>query len=370
MENWKAVAYLLGFGQGLILSISLVVRGLRQHRANLFLGLILLVLVQELLNAWAMQIRYHSRPDAFHFWNFQSYLVLPVALWFFLRYQTERHFIFKPLHWLYFIPILAEIAIRWAWQWLRSFSQRPVPSLLENPIWFFTTEILPIIGMVAVLGWYGFKLLRAVKNRAVCLESQPRLAVLFAFFLLLTLLWIGGVILELPVFTEIEMLIMACLIALGYIGYLDPGYFTRPALATSAEMPEDTEQQPAKPDFSRFDDQQSLQKLEAFFVQNKEFTRPGLTLDDAAGELRLPARYVSYLINTHSNTNFNGYVNAYRVQEVLRKLADPREQHKTILALAFESGFSSKSTFNAVFKQQTGQSPSQFLQSRKAAGEA
>jgi AraC-like DNA-binding protein len=45
----------------------------------------------------------------------------------------------------------------------------------------------------------------------------------------------------------------------------------------------------------------------------------------------------------------------------MRKMEDPAEQHKTLLALALESGFNSKSSFNQVFKSLTGQSPSEYL---------
>ncbi|MCE7064554.1 AraC family transcriptional regulator [Dyadobacter sp. CY326] len=70
---------------------------------------------------------------------------------------------------------------------------------------------------------------------------------------------------------------------------------------------------------------------------------------------------ISYLINTHCASNVNGFINSFRVEAVIRKLGDPKEQHKTVLALALESGFNSKSTFNQVFRQHTGKSPSQYL---------
>ena len=358
MDNWKAIVYLLAFGQGFVLSLSLIVKGINGRRAGIFLGLMLLVLCQELLNAWAMQEHYHSRPDAIPFWNLQSYLLLVVATWFFVRFTTEPGFVFKPRHVFFFVPIVGEIATRCAWQAYRRFTGIDLPSLLENRVWFFLTELLPIIGMIVVLAVYAYKLQRfhmSWKQRPIGLSFSTRFRCygLFGFLVLLTLLWIAGVILDWPVFFGIEMLLAFCLFGLGYIGYVAPEFFMLPALPK--EKPAERQ------DFVRFDDQAELQRLRDAFMRDQLHTRSGLTLEDVAAHLQLPPRYISYLINTYFNTNFNGYVNNFRVEEVIRKLADPAEQHKTILGLALDAGFSSKSTFNQVFKQHTGKSPSQFL---------
>lgn len=57
---------------------------------------------------------------------------------------------------------------------------------------------------------------------------------------------------------------------------------------------------------------------------------------------------------------FNDYINGYRVEEYLQKIATPQYQHLTLLAVAFECGFNSKTTFNRAFKKMTGKAPSAF----------
>jgi len=52
--------------------------------------------------------------------------------------------------------------------------------------------------------------------------------------------------------------------------------------------------------------------------------------------------------------------------EVKRLLADPRYDHFTLLALAFEAGFSSKTTFNTYFKEKTGLTPSVYRKQKRA----
>jgi AraC-like DNA-binding protein len=69
---------------------------------------------------------------------------------------------------------------------------------------------------------------------------------------------------------------------------------------------------------------------------------------------------LSYVINTGFQKNFNDFVNAYRVADFQKKVNDPKLSHYTLLALAYECGFNSKSTFNRAVKKATGQLPSTF----------
>jgi AraC-like DNA-binding protein len=67
--------------------------------------------------------------------------------------------------------------------------------------------------------------------------------------------------------------------------------------------------------------------------------------------------------------NFNEFVNQYRLAAVKKKLLESGNEHLTITGIAFECGFNSQATFQRVFKQTTGVSPTQFLaqHSRKSA---
>jgi AraC-like DNA-binding protein len=62
--------------------------------------------------------------------------------------------------------------------------------------------------------------------------------------------------------------------------------------------------------------------------------------------------------------NFNDYVNQFRVGEVKKKLLQAEWAHLTITGIAFESGFNSKASFQRIFKEQTGMSPSEFRKAR------
>ncbi|NRB50058.1 MAG: AraC family transcriptional regulator [Saprospiraceae bacterium] len=85
-----------------------------------------------------------------------------------------------------------------------------------------------------------------------------------------------------------------------------------------------------------------------------------LTLGRMAQDIPTTDKKLSTLINHHLHTNFYDLINAYRVQVVKQKLAAKEFEHLTILAIAFDSGFKSKTSFNRIFKKETGMSPSAY----------
>ncbi len=66
------------------------------------------------------------------------------------------------------------------------------------------------------------------------------------------------------------------------------------------------------------------------------------------------------MLNEKHHRNFFSFVNEYRIREVTSRISDPKYQHYTILAIAFDAGFNSKSTFNTFFKAYTGKTPSAY----------
>lgn len=84
--------------------------------------------------------------------------------------------------------------------------------------------------------------------------------------------------------------------------------------------------------------------------------QPGLTLAEVAQRLGTNESYVSRAFNQGLGHNFNAAINAMRVTAVQDGMrhAPGRE----MLALALDCGFSSKASFNRVFREQTGMSPS------------
>lgn len=101
-------------------------------------------------------------------------------------------------------------------------------------------------------------------------------------------------------------------------------------------------------------------KIEQLFKEQKLYLEPELSLSDLATKLKTNTSVLSAAINQNFGKNFNDFVNEYRVEEVKRQLKDPTNAHLSLLGVALECGFNSKSTFNRAFKKFTGQSPKDF----------
>jgi AraC-like DNA-binding protein len=93
---------------------------------------------------------------------------------------------------------------------------------------------------------------------------------------------------------------------------------------------------------------------------DRAYLDPDLTLTSLAARLRMPVSHVSQIINERLHQSFTDLINHYRVEEAKRRIVDPAWRHYTLLAIAEEVGFRSKSSFNAVFKKHTQMTPSEF----------
>ncbi len=170
--------------------------------------------------------------------------------------------------------------------------------------------------------------------------------------------------------------------AIGYLGLRQPEVFTArthalalikngaaPSKATDPTPPEATRRY-AKSGM----DEATAAALEARLVEamtTAHLYRNGdLTLQDLAEALTASPHNISEVINTRLGQNFYDFVNSYRVRAVQTRLADPASHTLTLLGLAMEEGFRSKSSFNAVFKKHTGLTPSQWKTGARSASES
>ncbi len=102
-------------------------------------------------------------------------------------------------------------------------------------------------------------------------------------------------------------------------------------------------------------------KIEDTMLHEKLFLNAELTLSDLSEKIETHNSLTSNIINSVFNKNFNDFVNEFRVKIFLEKVNNPKLQHLTLLAIAFDCGFNSKSTFNRAVKKVTGKSPSDFI---------
>ena len=92
-------------------------------------------------------------------------------------------------------------------------------------------------------------------------------------------------------------------------------------------------------------------------VHEEQFRNRDLTLKSLSKLLNVTSQTLSMVINTKTKTNFNGYINKFRIEETIRMFRDERYKDHTIASISFEVGFNSISSFNAAFKHHTQTTP-------------
>ncbi len=120
--------------------------------------------------------------------------------------------------------------------------------------------------------------------------------------------------------------------------------------------------------YSRLDSDKSEEFLEHilnFMEESKSYLNNEFTIKQLSEETAIPSRYISQVINERLDRNFYEFINDYRIDEVKKRFLDPHYQGSTILDIAFDSGFNTKSTFNAAFKKREGITPSTYRKNLK-----
>ncbi len=99
--------------------------------------------------------------------------------------------------------------------------------------------------------------------------------------------------------------------------------------------------------------------LLTYMNDHKPYLNPNISPQDIADNIKINKHHLSEILNLNFGKNFNGFINLYRIEEAKKLLTD-NHNNITMLAIAYDSGFNSKSSFNRAFKEITGNTPSEY----------
>ena len=131
----------------------------------------------------------------------------------------------------------------------------------------------------------------------------------------------------------------------------------------SPEEPADPRKKYARSGLKKKDVEKYISKIGKYMVIEKPYLDRELTIYDLSEQIKIPRHFLSEVINEHLGKNFYQFINDYRIEEVKQRMVDPAYAHLTILAIAYDSGFNAKSSFNTIFKEKTGMTPSEYQRS-------
>ena len=167
---------------------------------------------------------------------------------------------------------------------------------------------------------------------------------------------------DLDLISNIGLIILVY--AVSYFGIKQPSilenvYVNNPEIIIQKENGKYT-----KSKHSKTESEKLASSLKSYMENEEPYLQAELSLADLASKLDISKSELTNLLNNYMGVNFFSFVNQYRLKTVLQKLEDPKFDHLTILSIAFDCGFNSKSTFNGLFKQHTGVTPTVYKQNQ------
>ena len=219
----------------------------------------------------------------------------------------------------------------------------------------FITQFLIYLILVALT---IIKYSRNVKERKLARDKAVMFEIRF-FVIAAAVLWVAIILrFTFPGIPNLLIPLGASLLvyALGYLKMRRPAPQTTETDESEASTVKKYEKSLLTPERA----ERYLNRLLQLMDTERPFTDGDLTIQKLADKLSIPAPHLSQTINERLGKTFPDFINSYRIEEAKKKLLDPALTHLSILGIAEEVGFNSKSSFNAVFKKHTDMTPSEF----------
>lgn len=141
-----------------------------------------------------------------------------------------------------------------------------------------------------------------------------------------------------------------------FTGYLN--LYARPVFSNSADKAEDSRYQKSAIEESKL--KSYCHTIEEYLKEEKPYRNSEFTVLELEKAVGIPRHHISQAFSQGFETNFYNYVNQLRVEEVISSLQNKKYREHSLLRIGLESGFNSKSSFNRIFKQWTGKTPSEY----------
>lgn len=360
------------FSQVMLLIFILFVMG-RNRKANIFFAAFLFILSSNFFAFYLFRSEFKIVSIIFALLSIPGISAAGVLMFFYASFVTGAVSLLRLRHLLHFVPFFISLFIFTVFI-VNSAGVMPGSSSEKKVIFILISgglviSILYISYTFIVLKRYALK----IEDYFSDLEKRNLrwLTRLTSLSFAVLLFWCGGFWLShlelIPrspagIVLNLFMLIIIIFIT-AYHLINQPEIFQK-----NIEMnivPENMEELSVSEKYARQNIDSDLQRrylasLEKHMEDEKPFLEEDINIKELSTRLGIPYHHLSIVINSMLNKNFYTFINEYRIREAKMILNEPENLDASILSIAFRSGFNSKSTFNSVFKKNTGQTPSEY----------
>jgi AraC-like DNA-binding protein len=403
--NQYSAPLLIGFLQGIIFSVILFMRGWREERISDYLAAIILVLGSMYGAQWMFGFAgwydsHDGRTTLMFYVEWKNLIAFGPLIWLYFRALTNTDFRWERKYWLHLLPwailLLEPLAIFiYDFGYSRIIRGEPFAFFhdtrgpaaewdnnTDNTI-FYVIFAISCFHLVA----YLVRTLREYRKYRTYLNREFSNASQLSFRSLRTTLYL----LLLGVSVTVVFEVVNIFTSTSYVDSWD-SYFSMSLLVYFAAIqffaltpqltrglrfqPESEVEETSSVTVATGDEQPGsgtidedlshwAAKLERRLGEHEDYLNPDLKLGDLADDLGTNSSVLSKVINSVHGVNFNDFINAKRCGAFLRRI-DAGDHHRhTLLSIALDCGFNSKSTFNRAFKKHTGLSPGQAVRTVK-----
>lgn len=338
-------------------------------KGNRFLGCIPIIIA--LWNCWVLGIDFKLYESflSLNLIPFQYSLALGPCIFYYTKYITDQSFNFKKKYLFHFVPVCVEVIVSIV-QGLESI-EKGIPNY-DTTVFFMFNPVLQLGSIISVV-IYSFYTLKVIRNYHIWINNNYSnshgynlnwLYRLIRILTILWLLWVPYTIVDYIIFDydlgvrhyyPLYILMAIITIWISAEGFLRPEVILLDSLRKSLRK-----------DIVCSDEIIKQAKwLKEQMEANLFYLNSELTLGILAKELNLHPNNVSRIINEGLKKSFSDFVNEYRIDAVIQKLGDAEYNKITLLGVAFDCGFNSKTTFNRVFKKAMGKTPLEYKEELK-----
>ena len=350
---------------GFVFSINIFRHQKGNKKANRFLALFIFTITILLFSNFIVLSHLYKMFPHLIGSSFLLWYVLPPAFYFYIKTGVHANYRFKWYELLHLSPFVymlidvipfyllsAEIKIHWLENYITS------PKSLSFSSGFIIVYSFAYLAASIYVIWdFEKNYKKGFANTSFeHIDGIKRLVLVYAIYKVLDLVGMGASFIsdqtsiEIMQFISISLSIFIFVIAYTFIHQPEKLFqleISKTKYKTSTL---------SASDLSKYS-----KKLDEAMIDKKLYLDSEINLSNLAKALDIKQHTLSQVINQHYKMNFYEFINKYRVDEVKTQLLKEENKNLTIIAIAYDAGFNSKSSFHKIFKKFVGKSPTEFM---------